>query len=574
VGLRVVSRHAAIAVACGVIVCAALAYPAEPGAAIYPLSQVKAGQHGTGLTVFAGAKVERFDVEILGVLENAGPRQNIILARLSGGPLAGTGVLQGMSGSPVYIDGRLVGAVAFSYPYSKEPIAGIRPIEEMFDARDATRASTVSPLKRDGQAMIEIATPLRASGISRAALDEFAPQLRAAGFEIVQGAASAASPKPAAENPSPRVEPGSMISVQLLTGDLNAGADGTVTAVEGDRIWAFGHRFMGQGETALPFARAEVVALLASLNSSFKIATSREWLGAILSDRNTAVSGRLGVHAPMIPVSVRVHGGARETNYHFEMARDRTLTPLLSQMAIASILDATERVSGPATITAQGRIALDGAKDVRIENIWSAETGVVPQAASGVAAPIAAIADSGLPTLNIRSIDLELNVTDDHREARLDSVWTSRRELRPGDRFTIYARFLTEEGREIEQSAEYAVPVGAAPGTLNITVADAATANLAEYRQFLTVAPRDAVQLSEFLNGLRTSGKAWVRLWRMGMSWSAQGETLSAVPASLALLLGRSTLAPSPGVKVAELELAGGGFAYVGSRTVQVEIKE
>jgi hypothetical protein len=551
------------------------------------LSEVKAGMRGVGRTVFSGTKVEEFNVEILGVLENAGPKQDIILARLSGGPLEKTGVMQGMSGSPVYLDGRLAGAVALSFPYSKEAIAGIRPIEEMLRTAPAPvrtvaranpfeyRAELPAPvsMQAGSERLLEISTPLWLGGFTRSTLDQFAPQLRAAGLEPVQGASGGASSS--APGPPPgKLEPGSMISVQLVTGDLSAGADGTVTQVDGNRIYAFGHRFLGGGETALPFARAEVVTLLASLNSSFKISTSREWLGAILGDYSTAISGRIGERVPMIPVSIKVHGVGGDRQYHFEMVRDRLLTPLISQMAVYSMIDATERISGQSTIQASCRIALDGAPDVQFENEWSAETGTPQVVAAALAAPVAAITTSGFNALNVRSIEVEIHVSNDHRELRLDSVWTSRREVRPGESFEVFARFVGDSGVEVEQSATYAVPSGAPTGMLNITVADGPTANLAEYRQFLGVPPRNAEQLVEFLNGLRTSRKAYVRLWRLSPTWTVQGESLPAPPASMTLLLARSTLLQTPGAKVAELELPGGDFVFTGSKTVQVEVKD
>jgi hypothetical protein len=557
--------------------------------AIFPLSEVRPGQHGVGRTVFSGTKVEQFDVEILGVLENVGPKQNVILARLSGGPLEKTGVLQGMSGSPVTINGRLLGAVALSFPFSKDPIAGIRPIEEMLRPAPAPppAAAHLNPFEygaelparasvQAGSArLLEIATPLWLGGFTRSTLDRFAPQLRAAGFEPVQGVSGGASPQASQPSTTPgRLEPGAMISVELLTGDLSAGADGTVTLVDGPRIYAFGHRFLGAGDTALPFARADVITLLASLNSSFKISSTREPLGTILSDRSASVSGLLGRRAPMIPATVRLRSAGRESRYRFELVRDRMLTPLLVQMALYSILDATERVSGPATIQATGRIDLDGAAAVRLDNAWSAESGVAQIASSALAAPVAAIATSGFPALAVRALDLDLEISNDRRDLSLDTVWTSRREVRPGDRFEIFARFTGESGLEIERSTSYTVPIGASIGPLSITVSDAASANLAEYRQFLTVPPRNAVQLVDYLNGLRTSRRAWVRISRPTPSWTVQGETLPALPASMTLLFGRSTLAQFPGARIAEIPLAGPDFVFTGSKTVQVDVKE
>jgi hypothetical protein len=243
-------------------------------------------------------------------------------------------------------------------------------------------------------------------------------------------------------------------------------------------------------------------------------------------------------------------------------------------MAVYSMIDATERISGQSTIQASCRIALDGASDVQFENEWSAETGTPQVVAAALAAPVAAITTSGFNALNVRSINVEINASNDHRELRLDSVWTSHREVRPGESFEVFARFVGDSGVEVEQSATYAVPSGAPTGMLNITVADGPTANLVEYRQFLGVPPRNAEQLVEFLNGLRTSRKAYVRLWRLSPTWTVQGESLPAPPASMTLLLARSTLLQTPGAKVAELELPGGDFVFTGSKTVQVEVKD
>ena len=298
--------------------------------AFFPLKDLRQGMHATGRTVFAGDKVEDFQVEILGVLENSGPKQSIILGRLSGGPLEKTGVMQGMSGSPVYIDGKLVGAVAMAFPFSKEPIAGIRPIEEMvteqpggdgkaragfslsgdnlmaqFPKRDS-RGSFDSKLDSK---LIDIATPVSFSGFSAGTLEHFAPQLRSLGLEPRQGVSGGAST--AAKPASGPLQPGSMISVQLASGDLSIGADGTVTHIDGNRIYAFGHRFLSVGSTELPFARASVITLLANLSSSFKISSSGEWLGAITSDHNTAVAGELGRRPRMVPLSIAVNSGGR-----------------------------------------------------------------------------------------------------------------------------------------------------------------------------------------------------------------------------------------------------------------------
>src|SRR5205809_4494397 len=240
--------------------------------AFLPLKDLKPGMAGTGRTIFSGNRIEDFQVEILGVLENVGPKESLILARLSGGPLEHTGVMQGMSGSPVYIEGKLVGAVAMAFPFAKDPIAGIRPIQDMVRTYTTMgpapspappQRAMLAPAEKDltrffpkpasarlestsaGEArMIDIATPLSFGGFSRATLDAFAPQLRALGLEPRQGVTSGGSTLAGTMGNPADLKPGSMISVQLMAGDLSVGADGTVTHIDGSRIYAFGHRFL------------------------------------------------------------------------------------------------------------------------------------------------------------------------------------------------------------------------------------------------------------------------------------------------------------------------------------------
>ena len=309
---------------CAALTLALLAAGAASAATpFFPIEDIKPGMKGIGRTVFSGGLIEEFQVEILGVLENFGPGQSLILARLSGGPIERTGVMQGMSGSPVYIDGKLVGAVAMAFPFSKEPIAGIRPIAEMIPVGDIPRAAPariaglgsglLAGLPKRMEAVFgasrlaEISTPVSFSGFTRETMERFAPQLRTLGLEPLQGVSGGGRTSSAMGNPA-ALKPGSMISVQLVTGDLSIGADGTVTHIDGEKVYAFGHRFMAVGTTDLPFARADVLALLPSVQSSFKISTARELMGVISQDRNTAVAGVLGRRAAMVPVSIRVTG--------------------------------------------------------------------------------------------------------------------------------------------------------------------------------------------------------------------------------------------------------------------------
>ncbi len=325
------------------ITCLLTVLPASAALTIMPLQDVRAGMHGVGKTVFSGDKVENFDVEILGILENTGPKQSIILGRLTGGPLEHTGVLQGMSGSPVYIDGKLIGAVALAFPYSKDPIAGIRPIEEML--RVDSLPSTPAPLRLAdikpaltgfGDArMIDVATPVSFSGFTSAAIEQFAPQMRGLGLEPRQGIALGGAPIDRMGDPS-KLQPGSMISVELMIGDMSVGADGTLTAIDGKEVYAFGHRFLAIGsDRRFTFTRSEVMTLLANVNTSFKISSARELMGVISQDRDTAITGSLGARANMTPLDITVTQESKPVGeYHMRIVNDRLLSPYLLQMAV------------------------------------------------------------------------------------------------------------------------------------------------------------------------------------------------------------------------------------------------
>ena len=565
---------------------------------LLPLKDVRAGMHGIGRTVFSGNRIEEFQVEILGVLENSGPRESIILARLSGGPLAETGVMQGMSGSPVYIDGKLVGAVALAFAFSKEPIAGIRPIEDMIRPA-AIRAATPPrtpialaendliraiprplPAAAGGAQMVDIATPLSFGGFTRATLDAFAPQLRALGLEPRQGISSGGTLGTAMGNPAD-VKPGSMISVQLLAGDYNVGADGTVTHIDGNRVFAFGHRFLDVGATSLPFARSEVITLVPNTNTSFKVSVAKEWMGTIGFDGNTAVSGELGKRAAMVPVSLGVtRDGKRVDTYRMQMVNDPLLSPLLLQMAIFSAIDATERTVGASSFRITGKIEFQNAPGpVQINNMFSADNGSATQASLSTAVPVAYVMQSDFQMLRLQSIDLQIEAFEQKKQLTIDGITVSRRQVRAGDTVHLNVSLVGDNGTETTRQLDYQVPVGAEPGILYFTVADAGASNLADFRQILTSTARSPGQVITTVNNLHPNTKAYVRVWRADPAFQLEGADLPDPPPSAALILSGSQsslagIAQNRNSKIADMEIDAGDVVISGTKTVQVEIKE
>lgn len=581
-------------------VLAALAFPAFLSAQtqFLPLKQIHPGMKGIGRTVFSGSQISDFDVEILGVLENIGPKESLILALLSGGPLEHTGVMQGMSGSPVYIDGKLVGAVAMAFPFSKDPIAGIRPIEDMLHSTTAVAAPASRPqlamAERDltrgiprpepamaGDArMIDIATPISFGGFTRATLDAFAPQLKAIGLEPRQGISAGSEVSPKMGNPAD-IKPGSMISVQLMAGDMGVGADGTVTYVDGSHVYAFGHRFLDIGATALPFARADVITLLPNVNTSFKLSTAREWMGYISQDRNTAISGELGVRPSMVPMSLAVTRSSKAVeSYQVQMVNDPLLSPLLLQMAVFSVIDRTERTLGASTFRVTGELDFQNAPaPVRLDNLYAADNGAAAQVSLNTAIPAAYILQSGFNSLQLKNVAIKIEAFDEKRQLNIDNVTLSRQVVHPGDKLQLYVTLAGDNGAEATRTLNYQVPIGAPPGQLYFTVSDASVANLTDFRQILGVSPRSARQLIDIVNELHPNTKAYVRVWRADPAYQLEGADLPGPPPSISLVLD-GAMANQQGVttsrnsKVAEMQIDGAGAVIAGVKTVQVEVKE
>ncbi len=569
---------------------------------LFPLKDVKPGMKGTGRTVFSGNQIQEFQVEILGVLDNVGPKQSLILARLSGGPLDHTGVMQGMSGSPVYLNGRLLGAVAMAFPFSKDPIAGIRPIQDMMAVPTAPAPAAPNPVQRAGLSLdqrdltrgfsrpqpalagdgrlIDIATPVSFGGFSRATLEAFAPQLRELGLEPRQGITGGSDIGARMGNPAD-LKPGSMISVQLMSGDLSVGADGTVTHIDGNRIYAFGHRFLDVGPTTLPFARAEVVTLLPNLNTSFKLSTAKEWMGTIYQDRDTAIAGELGKRAALVPVSISISREGRQIeSYQMQMVHDTLLSPLLLQMAVYSAIDATERTVGAASLRVSGELDFrNSSTPVRLNNTYSSDNGSAAQVSLSAAVPLAYVLQSGFDTLQLNRVALRVEVSDQKKLFNIDSVSASRRRVRPGEKLQLQVTLTGQNGSEITRQVDYEVPVGAPAGPLYFTVSDANVANISDFRQILTANAHSPAQVVSTVNNLHPNNKVFVRVWRATPAFQLEGADLPDPPASVALVLSGSQstvagLAQTKNAKVADMEIDGGDMFISGNKTIQVEVTE
>ncbi|MDR3682556.1 MAG: SpoIVB peptidase S55 domain-containing protein, partial [Geothrix sp.] len=357
------------------------------GPATLGVSEIRAGMKGYGKTVFHGGKIERFEFEVLGVQKNSAPGRSRIMVRASGGPLAETGILAGMSGSPCYIDGKLIGALSTGIAWEKEPIGGITPIAEMLDQlRDIpetapSRTPLILPrleppkvLKAallgqmlDFQALLgepdPQALPLALAG------SPLGPEARGlwtgwpvtfAAGPILSGGREEASP----------LEPGGMATITLMQGDLDLGASGTITYVSGKRVLLFGHQLFNLGPVDLPLWSATVATTVPSYESSFKLALPVAPIGALRLDRSSGVAGILGAEARMVPLRIGLNlAGRRTLNFRFEIMDHPVATASLAATAVAQTLDAHTRGQGFQSLSMQGNIKLAGQPAIQIENV-------------------------------------------------------------------------------------------------------------------------------------------------------------------------------------------------------------
>jgi hypothetical protein len=574
----------------------------------FPLEDLRPGMTGVGRTVFEGSRIDEFKVTILGTLENAlGAKQSLIMARLEGGPLAETGVIAGMSGSPVFIDGKLVGAVSYSFPFAKETIGGITPIASMIEATrtSAPRAASArfAPLLREGvaarpldrEALVSaLERPLQALGPSRetsasplavpaGGMTPLSLPLVFSGFESsafawARGVFSglgfspvmATGTGPTPEGPLPALQPGSAVGVSLVEGDLDLSVTGTVTCVDGDRVYAFGHPFYNLGPTRFPMKKAYVYSVFPSLYSSFKISATRDVVGTMDQDRFSAVAGRLGDPPRMIPVSVKLdtsRGQVRE--YSFRIVEDELFSPVLAYVSLLSVLQGNERAYGTSTIRVDARVTLGDGRQVRVDDLFTEGQPSV-QASALVAAPLAYLLTNDFEPVSVEKLDVSVTSFETIQSATIHRAWLERSgPVRPGTTVPLRLQLRTYRGELVTDTIPVEIPESATPGSYSLLVADSQVLTGLEQREMRQpFVPRDLNQLIRAINGLRRNNHVYSRLMRADSGAIVSGEYLQSLPPSILSVLGAepgSGVVPLRSAAVWDNDMAT-DYAVTGSR--------
>jgi SpoIVB peptidase S55 len=606
--------------------------PLSAATAVMSVDDIRPGMVGIGHTVFDGTHVEVFKANIIGVLQNMiGPGRNLILAKLEGGPLAHTGVIAGMSGSPVYVDGKLIGAVSYSLgSFPKEPIAGITPIGEMTDAAALTDARPASarvridyPLTREtltaafrkalnwnrpfadrpsdvrsqsfsavddlgagqiGALMRPIATPLVMSGFEPEIADLLGGAFRDQGFVPTGGAGAAGPPRGEKPYEGP-LKPGDAVGVMLVGGDLMLGGTGTVTHIDGDKVYAFGHPMYSLGPTEFPMTRAYVYTVLPSLFSSMKLSSTGEIIGTVLQDRATTIAGRLGPGPRMIPVSVTLErrpDTARspqtsntKRSFKFTVVNDPLFGPLMTYASLLNTLLNYERSMEAATFTVRGTATIRNHDPITFNNVFAGDQSSM-NAAAYVIAPVIYLMGNDFEKIDLEGLDLAISTIERPQTAVLERVWLDDPRPRAGRTVPLKMLLRTYRGESELRTVPIEIPANAS-GALSILVSDGARLGIAEQREARSPSAKSVDQVIKSLNKGRRNNTLYVKLLSSDPGAVVSGEALSSLPPSvLGVLEGErngGNFSPLHTATLGEWELAT-DHAVSGSKTLTITISQ
>jgi len=542
-----------------------------------PLSQVRKGMRGYGLTVFEGSKLEKFDVEIIGVLNNIGPNQNLILAKIDAPEVKRAGVIAGMSGSPIFIDGKVIGALAYSWQFAKEPVAGVTPIEEMLKIAEAGSRSAGALIaatpRMSGAAMLKsiidgktseafdtmlgglagasrastmngampIAVPLSMTSFSPDTFGRFAKYFDSMGFVGVPSGATSSSVK-ATPTASKQFTPGDAVGAVLLRGDFNMAATGTVSYVDGDRVYAFGHPFLDMGEVTFPMAKAEIVGVLPSLATSFKFSNGGDIVGAFRQDRSTGIMGRLGDSADMIPIDVTVDGSGPIKNYHIDVVRHSQLSPLIMAMAADSVVANAQRAAGERTVMLESEIRLKGFdQPIVLREGWAGA-----QARQAIPAYLAVVVgylmSNEFRPADIDGVKIHLRHDDNLKIAKLveASMESPKARISPGDTIKVRTVLRPYRGEPFTETFEVRIPDDQPPGNAYILVGSGSLLNQVDFG-LVPPDPRTLEQVIGVLARLRPSTDLTLGVYSSSEGAVTAGVYLPNLPPTMRAVVSNDT---------------------------------
>jgi len=524
------------------------------------VDQIKPGMKGIGKTVFSGTKIEEFQIEVMDVAKNAmGPKSDIIWVMCSGGPLEETGVISGMSGSPIYIDGKLIGAVAYrAGSFTKRPIAGVTPIAEMLGVIENSEKDVstgqgmmgglnvpfpiqghsdseidqinIEPEEPRGNLYVSslepIQTPVMMSGFSPKTIEYITPTLKKFGMIAVQGGGTSIQN----ESDDVKIEPGAVIGIQFVKGDSDAYASGTVTYVDGNKVLAFGHPMTGMGKTSLPTAIGRISLLVPSMLSSSKQGSPVRIIGTLTRDDMYGILTDLTKQPEFIPMKIRVIKGDNQTQeFNFEIAKDRLFAPsFILSTALDAILIATKQV-GDYTMKTHSEISIKGYPKLIKDDVFS---GLVPDVvASDFATPIYMIMQNRFEDVDVENISLDVTFEDKRTNAIIDDVQINKSLVKPGDSVNVTISITPYMQDTIIKQFDVVIPGDTPEGRALLRISDA-TANTMWERSRAPMRARvtDLAQLIKLIQEDESNNNIIIELFSPKAGVIIRGEELPALP--------------------------------------------
>jgi hypothetical protein len=605
--LAPLKRYFGLLAALILVLAASLGASDTDAPAIFPLSQVQPGMKGEVYTVFAGDEIEKVDLVVLGVLHNAlGPKQDVILVQLLGEKAEHSGVVAGMSGSPVYFDGKLAGALSLKLGvFTKEPIGGVTPIENMLEVeRDSATppgapagktsaqqvntgvipASARVDLPREfssrtsagaGEFLIPIETPLISTGLFPETIALFSKELSGWGMSMMAGGTAPASPEDA------QLKAGDMVGVELVRGDLSLTPGCTVTSVDHGRVLACGHPIFSFGSVSMPMARAHVLTTLNSAMASTKIITTGGTIGTLTQDRATAIMGQLGEGPAMIPVDVELITPSAEKKFHFEVIESPQLTPVLVSLATFNGIVGSPAYGEGWTLHMEGDIELKGHTTVHLENLFAPNDMPVPSGfyvATNVQGAFARIYSNPYETPHVEGIHLRVTAVAERRWAMIDNAWTEKSEVQPGETIRVKVLLRPYRGAPFIEEIPITIPPQTARGTLELLISDAGTVNrTVDPLAFGTEGPLPGLEeLITLMNRERQNDRVYATLLQPTPTLYIEDKVMPNAPASeINVLDQRPNLG---GARLLHQSLAGEWSAEMhqvvtGERTLTITVK-
>ena len=510
-------------------------------------SELRRGMSGFGLTTFQGTEIDTFQVEILGVLKGAlGPRMDMILARLSGGPLEHTGLIRGMSGSPVYIDGRLIGAIAYGWYFAKDPIGGITPIADMLEV--ATRQhptpnqygktleldeETTRLLGGEGvSALAPLGVPIALAGFSPRGRHVLRDALDAPGIQLLDSPAGQVLPDREAA-----IAPGASLAVQLIRGDYSAAAIGTLTWVGDGRFVGFGHPMFFLGATNLPATGAYIHQVIPVQIASFKLGTPTSAMGAVRQDRLAAIAGTLGQVPDMLPVRVALRSAAGDRAFRCEVLRHPELSASFVRSVLVNALETTEKLFGDATLRMRSHIALTDGRTVEREQMYSSGVALLNAAIDAVQ-PVEVLLNNPFAGLTLDSLHFELEIGETLAQARITGLRLSPPEPKVGQRVSLQATLQPHRAEPVTERLALDLPAHLEPGSFVVRVGSGvASTGWDAARRPDALVPRNAADLLALLERTGAADELVVEIFRAGAGFTVDGRELPGLPPSALAVL-------------------------------------